>query len=344
MFVNVAVQINLKLLEHDKDPMRLFLLIFLFTLTNQQCLSFGSTFSSVSSLSGSHITKGHSKEPSIHRNHRYNRIFNIKGGKTNTKMSGDIVIEERNLGSNQWLRQLRLPVITGEINTADDLTEKDKETSSFISSILPISIQTVSSNNKSRLPWFSLGGMGVFPFLRSTFLPEGYPHTTPKEYTTYQSWNLVQDLCSYLRGVLSTRAILEGFGVGRNDVTAVQASVQWILRDGASMLGGLLFTSFSSANFGQNIKSWRLFADLINNVGITLDMLAPIFRNHFLTLVCIASICKALCGIAAGATGKIYAYNVTVLSQKLFFNVLSRASARSSLSQPFSCLFLRIGL
>ena len=108
----------------------------------------------------------------------------------------------------------------------------------------------------------------------------------------------------YFPSLLSTKAILEGFGVGRNDVTAVQASVQWILRDGASMLGGLLFTSFSSANFGQNIKSWRLFADLINNVGITLDMLAPIFRNHFLILVCIGSVCKALCGIAAGATGK----------------------------------------
>lgn len=51
------------------------------------------------------------------------------------------------------------------------------------------------------------------------------------------------------------------------------------------------------------MKSWRLFADLINNVGITLDMLAPIYREHFLVLVCIASLCKSLCGIAAGATG-----------------------------------------
>ena len=91
--------------------------------------------------------------------------------------------------------------------------------------------------------------------------------------------------------------------MGRSDVTAVQAAVQWIMRDGVSMLGGLLFTSFSSSNFGQNIKSWRLFADLINNVGISLDMIAPIFRPIFFPLICISSICKSLCGIAAGSTG-----------------------------------------
>lgn len=89
------------------------------------------------------------------------------------------------------------------------------------------------------------------------------------------------------------------------DITPVQATVQWVLRDGASMLGGLLFTSFTSANFGQNIKSWRLFADYINNVGITLDVIAPLSKRTFLPIICLASVCKALCGIAAGATGSV---------------------------------------
>ena len=94
-------------------------------------------------------------------------------------------------------------------------------------------------------------------------------------------------------------------GVGRADMSALQATVQWVLRDGASMVGSLLFTSFFSANFGQNIKSWRLFADLINNVGITLDIIAPLMGKHFLAVVCIASIFKALCGVAAGATNAV---------------------------------------
>ncbi|KAJ1432490.1 root UVB sensitive family, partial [Ochromonadaceae sp. CCMP2298] len=141
------------------------------------------------------------------------------------------------------------------------------------------------------------------PILKAIFLPSGYPSTTPPEYSAFQSWNLLQDFCSYLRGIMATRAILEGMGVGRADATAVQATIQWIFRDGASMLGGLLFTSLSSSNFGQNVKQWRLFADTINNVGITLDMIAPLFREQFLAIVCVASVFKALCGVAAGATG-----------------------------------------
>ncbi len=78
-----------------------------------------------------------------------------------------------------------------------------------------------------------------------------------------------------------------------------------MIRDGASMVGGLLFTTFSSANFGQNVKAWRLFADYINNIGITLDLLAPLSQNLFLPLICMSSVFKALCGIAAGATGSV---------------------------------------
>lgn len=138
----------------------------------------------------------------------------------------------------------------------------------------------------------------------SVFLPEGFPATVPPEYLHFQSWNCFQDLCSYLRNVMAMRAVLDGMGVGRSDMTSAAAALQWILKDGASMLGGLLFTSLSSGKLGQNLKIWRLFADTINNVGITLEMIAPLLpRQYFLMILCLASICKSLCGIAAGATG-----------------------------------------
>lgn len=146
----------------------------------------------------------------------------------------------------------------------------------------------------------------ISKLLQNTFLPIGYPKSVPDEYTSYQGWNLLQDLCSYLRGVMSTRALLQGMGVGRADITAYQATIQWIFRDGASLLGSLLFTSLTSYNFGQNVKMWRIFADSINNVGITLDLIAPLLpRPWFLPIVCLGSVCKALCGVAAGATGAV---------------------------------------
>ena len=67
------------------------------------------------------------------------------------------------------------------------------------------------------------------------------------------------------------------------------------------MLSGLFFTSLLSTNFGTNSKSWRLFADIIVDVGITLEMLAPLASKHFLSLICLASVFKTMCGIAAGA-------------------------------------------
>lgn len=69
------------------------------------------------------------------------------------------------------------------------------------------------------------------------------------------------------------------------------------------MIGGLLFSYYSSSYFDSHIKEFRLFADIINDVGLTLDMIAPHVPKSFLLYVSIlATICRSLCGIAAGAT------------------------------------------
>jgi hypothetical protein len=44
---------------------------------------------------------------------------------------------------------------------------------------------------------------------------------------------------------------------------------------------------------------WRLFADLINDVALLLDMLAPMWPHLFLPLICISSVFKAMCGVSA---------------------------------------------
>lgn len=160
------------------------------------------------------------------------------------------------------------------------------------------SINITDTSIRSSFNYKSLGR-----FMLQTFIPSGYPDSVPMEYLNFQKWNLLQDFCSYLRGIMMTKALLAGIGVGRADITATEATIMWILRDGASFIGGLIFTAMNSYNFGQNIKVWRLFADSINNVGITLNMIAPLFPQYFLPFICLGSLCTALCGIAAGATG-----------------------------------------
>lgn len=146
-------------------------------------------------------------------------------------------------------------------------------------------------------------GVNFMTILKQIFLPIGYPHTVEDGYATYQFWDTVQGLSSYLRGQLAIQAMLEGFGVGDRDATAVAGALGWVLRDGASMIGGLCFSTLVSADLGRRVRQWRLFADIINDVGLTLNMIAPIFgKRYFLILACCGSMCTTVCGIAAGAT------------------------------------------
>ena len=190
------------------------------------------------------------------------------------------------------------------------------------------SYQKLFDGVKTKLSTISL--ISITNGFKNVYLPSGYPSSVPPEYTQFQIWNVIQDLCSYLRGIMATRAIIEGFGVGRSDITSVQATLNWVIRDGASMLGGLIFTALSSGTFGQNSKSWRLFADYINNVGITIDLLAPMSRKYFLHLICLSSLCKALCGIAAGASNSVISEhwgslhgNIAEVNSKKYYKIFT---------------------
>lgn len=67
----------------------------------------------------------------------------------------------------------------------------------------------------------------------------------------------------------------------------------WVLRDGFGMIGSLLFSYAASSHMDSNIKEWRLFADIANDVGLTLDLVAPIFRDNFALVSSLGTVCKA---------------------------------------------------
>eukprot|EP00614_Pseudopedinella_elastica_P006969 CAMPEP_0172602614 /NCGR_PEP_ID=MMETSP1068-20121228/22789_1 /TAXON_ID=35684 /ORGANISM="Pseudopedinella elastica, Strain CCMP716" /LENGTH=541 /DNA_ID=CAMNT_0013404031 /DNA_START=49 /DNA_END=1674 /DNA_ORIENTATION=+ len=135
------------------------------------------------------------------------------------------------------------------------------------------------------------------------FLPIGFPNSVRPEYLEYQFWDTLQALSSYLRGIFTTRALLVSAGVGNEDASALSAALTWVFRDGVGMVGGLALGFAFGGDFDARLKEWRLFADLANDVGLTLDLLAPSFQGPYL-LVClsIATLCKAACGVAAGST------------------------------------------
>ena len=158
--------------------------------------------------------------------------------------------------------------------------------------ILHQSDQTKPSSSSSVLQKFS-----------TLFLPINYPKSVRDGYIEYQMWDVVQGLTSYLRGQLAYQSMLVGLGVGDVEASATVGVLQKIIRDTTSMVGSLLFTYFYSDEFGYDVRQWRLFADVSNDLGLTLHFVAPLAgKENFVTIACIASLLTTLCGISAGAT------------------------------------------
>eukprot|EP00943_MAST-04B_sp_MAST-4B-sp1_P004045 g4045.t1 len=135
------------------------------------------------------------------------------------------------------------------------------------------------------------------------FLPVGFPDSVEKGYLKYQIWDLIQGLTSYFRGNLAMKETLKALGVGDVAANATSSALSKLILQGTSMFGGLIFTWMASEHFGRHTRQWRLFADVINDVGLTLQMIAPLCgKNYFLSISIVSTIALSMCGISAGAT------------------------------------------
>ncbi|XP_074512053.1 RUS family member 1 [Sebastes fasciatus] len=141
--------------------------------------------------------------------------------------------------------------------------------------------------------------VGVF---KSVFLPQGYPESVSGDYLQYQFWDTVQAFCSSLSGTLATQASLRGVGVGNQEATVAAATVTWLLRDGTGMLGRIVFAWQKGSKLDSEAKKWRLFADVLNDIAMFMEISAPFFPACFTLIVCTAGIFKSLVGVAGGAT------------------------------------------
>ena len=81
-------------------------------------------------------------------------------------------------------------------------------------------------------------------------------------------------------------------GVHSAEATPLAAALQWVFRDGAGMLGGLVFAWWGGPRFDADVKTWRLFADLSVDAAMVIEMFAPWFPSLFFPLICLASVLK----------------------------------------------------
>ena len=74
----------------------------------------------------------------------------------------------------------------------------------------------------------------------------------------------------------SFQAVLKGVGVGDDSATALAATVTWLLRHGAGMVGQIVFTWVQGSNLDHDCKKWRLFADVLNDSAMLIELCAPL--------------------------------------------------------------------
>lgn len=77
-----------------------------------------------------------------------------------------------------------------------------------------VSVEKKSSNRQATATRSSARNLLSVPsqICRDLFLPLGYPQSVRPEYISYQIYDSLQGLCSYLRGVVSTSALLTAAG------------------------------------------------------------------------------------------------------------------------------------
>ncbi|KAL3677974.1 hypothetical protein R1sor_020930 [Riccia sorocarpa] len=133
----------------------------------------------------------------------------------------------------------------------------------------------------------------------SRFFPLGYPHSVNEGYLVYSKYRAVQHFASAVLSVLSTQSLL--FAAGLRPTPAQATIVSWVLKDGMQHIGKLVCSSMG-AMMDSEPKRWRIFADVMYDVGAGLEVISPLCPQHFLTVGGLANMAKGMALVSARAT------------------------------------------
>eukprot|EP00210_Caulerpa_lentillifera_P009103 g8681.t2 len=120
----------------------------------------------------------------------------------------------------------------------------------------------------------------------SLFLPTGFPRTVSSDYLTYQLWTLPTHITGWVSASLATSSLLRAVGVS-NGVAAtasLTAAIKWITKDGVGAIGKLLVGGRLGVYFDEDPRLWRMIAESVSTVGLSLEIATVFYPNHFLLL------------------------------------------------------------
>ncbi|KAL5434081.1 hypothetical protein PMIN06_001660 [Paraphaeosphaeria minitans] len=164
--------------------------------------------------------------------------------------------------------------------------------------------------------------------LFEVFLPAGYPHTVTEDYIQYvapdrceaarlctspavsptdldarDQQDSLQAFSSSIAGLLSSRAVLEGVGVGDADASPTAALLLSVLQGSMGRIATILFAYRLGTSLEPECKMYRLAADMFNDTAMILDCLSPAFPKATRVLILsFSSVLRSLCGVCAGSS------------------------------------------
>ncbi|KAI0205580.1 vitamin B6 photo-protection and homoeostasis-domain-containing protein [Astrocystis sublimbata] len=134
------------------------------------------------------------------------------------------------------------------------------------------------------------------------FLPAGYPHTVTADYTPYQIYDSLQAFSSTIAGLLSSRAVLQGFGVGDAGSSATGAVLLTVLQESTGRLATIVFAHRLGQAIEPECKYYRFLADILNDSAMFLDVLSPALPGPAkVVALCMSGVLRALCGVSGGS-------------------------------------------
>ncbi|CAF3673838.1 unnamed protein product [Rotaria sp. Silwood1] len=155
-------------------------------------------------------------------------------------------------------------------------------------------INLSTMNKKSNVSLISL--------LRAVFYPDNYPLGVSSDYGIYQYYSIIQTGCIAISGALAFSALFRGMGVGQETSNHLAASIVWLLKDGAGMIGRIIFAWGFAVSLDADCKQWHFVGDILNDIACILDLITPHFRSALLVISSISNICRAVTLVIHGST------------------------------------------
>eukprot|EP00873_Tetraselmis_striata_P038848 jgi/Tetstr1/459112/TSEL_004562.t1 len=139
-------------------------------------------------------------------------------------------------------------------------------------------------------------GSSVLDRARSLFIPQDYPHSVTPDYLPYQLVTVAAHVTGWAELSLATSSMLKAVGVGAGvaGATAATAGIKWIVKDGVGAVGRLFVGGGLARYFDEEPRKWRMLGELVNTMGVALEIATSLYPQHFLVLAGTGTLAKSV--------------------------------------------------